>query len=415
MPTREDVDLARAAIDRGLLTVPESVDCLKAQKTHTDQGREVPLERIFLQKGLLNERQIKALKDSLARMDALRHVGHYKILGKLGTGGMGTVYKAQDTKSGRDVALKVLSPGHARNREYIQRFLREARASGRLSHSNIVQGYDAGEADGQYYFAMEFVDGTTVGEMLRQGKPIPEQQALDIAIQIAKALQHAEENDLVHRDIKPDNIMITEDGTAKLADLGLARLATSEQREKRELGTVYYASPEQCEGDEEVDTKSDMYAFGGTLFHMLIGRVPFDGESPEDIMAKHVQERPPYLKDLNVQLSHGVSKIVRKLMAKYKRDRYPSMEDVVTDLILVRMGRSPKLGKRPRHDSGEYRYRSSTGSWRTKTPSRWQKVRQIALCVGVGLFILGGAVGVFVLVKTRSDSSGGPAENKEST
>ncbi len=411
MPTREEVDLARAAIDRGLLTVPESVACLKIQQEHADRGHVVSLERILIEEGLLNERQIQSLKDSLSRMDALRHIAHYKILGKLGSGGMGTVYKAEDTRSGREVALKVLSPGHASDREYIQRFLRETKASGQLSHPNIVQGYDAGEADGQYYFAMEHIEGTTVGEMLRESKPIPEQQALDIAIQIAKALQHAEENDLVHRDVKPDNIMVTEDGTAKLADLGLARRVSSRLQETRELGTVYYASPEQCEGDEEVDNKSDMYAFGVTIFHMLAGHVPFDGRTVEDIMALHVQERPPYLKDLNVQLSHGISKIVRKLMAKYKRDRYDSMEDVVTDLVLVRMGRSPRLGQKRRHDSGEYRYRSATGSWRTKTPTRWQKARLIALCAGVGLLILAGSIGLFHLFFGRS----GPADRVDET
>jgi len=392
MPTREDVDLARAAIERGLLTVPESIECLKIQRDREAQGQEAPLSRILVETKLLTDEQLASLRQSLARAAALRHIGHYEILAKLGAGGMGTVYKARDTKADRVVALKVLSPGHASNREYIERFLREATASGRLSHPNIVQGYDAGEANGQYYFAMEFVDGSTVGDMLKEVKAIPEQQALDIGIQIAKALQHAEENYIVHRDVKPDNIMITEDGMAKLADLGLARLTTGDhtRTEHKSFGTVYYASPEQCEGDEEVDTKSDMYAFGATLFHMLAGRVVFEDESPEAIMSKHVQEKPPYLKDLNVQISHGASKITRKLLAKFKRDRYPQMADVVMDLTLVRMGRSPKLGKRSRYDSGEYRYRSSTGSWRTKRPRKWKRIGQISACVVVGLAILTG-------------------------
>lgn len=396
MPTREEVDLARAAIDRGFLTIQESVKCLQIQKSYNDQGQDMPLARILIEAGFLSEAQLGSLKEGLARAQALRQVGHYELISKVGAGGMGTVYRAKDQKADRVVALKILSPGHTANREYIERFVREALASGRLSHPNIVQGYGAGEAGGQYYFAMEFVDGTTVGEMLKDGRPIPEQQALDIAIQVAKALEHAEENNLIHRDIKPDNIMITQDGTAKLADLGLARVVTpGGSGEQSMFGTPYYASPEQCEGTEELDTKSDMYSFGATLFHMLAGRVPFNGETPSEIMTKHLRERRPYLKDLNVQLSHGVSKIVRMLMARDRRQRYPNMAEVTKDLTLVRMGRSPRLGKPARQDSGEYRYRSETGSWRTKPPARNKRALQIGICVAVGLLILLAGYGIY--------------------
>jgi serine/threonine-protein kinase len=394
MPTRADVDLARAAIDRGLLTIKESVRCLEIQREFEQKGKQVPLEKIFVKTRLINEAQLDQLKKSLARTQALRHIGQYELLAKVGTGGMGTVYKAKDTKADRIVALKVLSSGLAGNKDYVRRFLREALASGRLSHPNIVQGIDAGEADRHYYFAMEFIEGTTVAEMLKDGQPIPEQQALDIAIQIAKALRHAEENNLIHRDIKPDNIMITEDGTAKLADLGLARLAVGAAQEQGAFGTAYYASPEQCEGAEELDSKTDMYAFGATLFHMIAGHVPFDAETPEEILMMHLKERRPYLKDENVQLTHGVSKIVRKLMSINKRDRYVSFDAVVKDLTLVRMGRSPRLGKQPQFESGEYRYRSETGTWRTKPPKRMRKSLKIAIAAAVAGLIL--AVGGYI-------------------
>ncbi len=408
MPTREDVDLARVAIDRGLLTVKESIKCLQIQRDHENNGRQVPLGRVFVEAKFLTEDQLTTLKASLAKSEALRRVGHYEIMSKLGAGGMGVVYKAKDKNADRVVALKVLSPGHAANKEYIRRFLREARASGQLSHPNIVQGYDAGEAGGQYYFAMEFVDGMTVADMLKEGRSIPEQQVLDIAIQIAKALEHAEQNNVVHSDIKPDNIMFTTDGTAKLADLGLARLTTADHiaQDQASFGSAYYASPEQCKGEEELDTKTDMYSFGATLFHMLAGHVPFDDESPEDILAKHLEKKPPYLKDLNVQLSHGISRVVRKLMAKDNRDRYDSMSDLVNDLTLVRMGRSPQLGKRSRYDSRRYRYRSSTGSWRTKKPDNSKKALQISACVGVALGVLLLVVLLFKWVEPGATSTG---------
>jgi len=410
MPTRQDVDLARAAIDRGFLTIKESVKCLEIQRDYENAGQEVPLERIFIETDFLTQRQLHLLKESLAKANALRHIGHYEIMSKVGAGGMGTVYKAKDKKAERIVALKVLSPAHASNREYITRFLREAHASGRLSHPNIVQGIDAGEAKGQYYFAMEFVDGVTVASMLKEGRPIPEQQALDIAIQISKALEHAEENHLIHRDIKPDNIMITEDGTAKLADLGLARLTKGDPgaQEQKVFGTPYYASPEQCQGDGDLDAKTDMYSFGATLFHMLAGRVPFDDETPEEIMTRHLQDKRPYLKDINVQLSHGVSKIVRKLMAIDKRERYLSMGEITKDLTLVRMGRSPRLGARSRYDSSEYRYRSETGTWRTRTVNRRKTIIQIAVSVAAALAIL--AAVFFAFQWTQSGSDNKPAK-----
>ena len=407
MPTRQDVDLARAAIDRGFLTIKESVKCLEIQRDYENAGQEVPLERIFIETDFLSQRQLHLLKESLAKANALRHIGHYEIMSKVGAGGMGTVYQAKDKKAERIVALKVLSPAHASNREYITRFLREAHASGQLSHPNIVQGIDAGEANGQYYFAMEFIDGVTVASMLKEGRPIPEQQALDIAIQVSKALEHAEENSLIHRDIKPDNIMITEDGTAKLADLGLARLTKGDPgaQEQKIFGTPYYASPEQCQGNDELDPKTDMYAFGATLFHMLAGRVPFDDETPEEIMTRHLRDKRPYLKDLNVQLSHGVSKIVRKLMAIDKRERYPSMSGVTKDLTLVRMGRSPRLGERSRYDSSEYRYRSETGTWRTRPVDRRKTVIRIAACVAAALAIL---ATIFLIFQLSSRDPGDP-------
>jgi len=410
MPTRLDVDLARAAIDRGFLTIQESVKCLEIQREYEKQGIQVPLQNIFLKQELLTRNQLGVLKEALARSEALRRVGHYDILAKVGAGGMGTVYKAKDRRSGRIVALKVLSPGHASKAEYVRSFLREAHASGRLSHPNVVQGYDAGEANGQHYFVMEFVEGTTVAEMLRDGRSIAEQQALDVAIQIAKALEHAEQNHLIHSDIKPDNIMITHQGVAKLADLGLARIMSGDRPAsgQRSFGTAYYASPEQCRGGEELDTKSDMYSFGATLFHMLCGRVSFDDQSPEGIMAKHLHEKPSYLKDINVQLSHGVSKVVRKLMAKNKRDRYPTMSEVVKDLTLVRMGRSPTLGERSRYDDSQQRYRSATGSWRTQRPDRKKKRVQMSLCVGVALAMLLGGYLLFQLMHPSGDGDGAP-------
>ena len=213
-------------------------------------------------------------------------IAGYRLVGKLGAGSMGTVYKARQLSLDREVAIKLLSPHLARKKDYVERFLREARAVAKLNHPNVISGIDAGEEEGVRYFVMEYASGMTVGELLQRGGAMDEARVLRVALQIARALEHAHDAGLVHRDVKPDNILLTKDHVAKLCDLGLAK---DSPEEGRALGTPAYISPEQAQGLADVDIRSDLYSFGCTLYHMLTGKQPFDGNA-KVVMVKHLTE-----------------------------------------------------------------------------------------------------------------------------
>ncbi|HEX8200061.1 MAG TPA: serine/threonine-protein kinase, partial [Isosphaeraceae bacterium] len=246
----------------------------------------------------------------------------YETLGRIGQGAMGVVYKARQKSVDRVVAIKVLRDDAARDREYIERFRREARVAAKLSHANIVAVIDAGEADGRHYFVMEYVEGTTVQDELDQGKVYDEKAALGIVLAVARALKHAHKRGLIHRDIKPANVILTQDGNIKLADLGLARMAAEAQGTAAEAGlaagTPYYMSPEQARGQADVDIRSDLYSLGATFYHMVTGRVPYSGATPQEVMRQHVSKKaqlvPP--DHINAGLSSGVGEVVETMMAK---------------------------------------------------------------------------------------------------
>jgi len=259
---------------------------------------------------------------------------------------MGAVYKARQRSMDRIVAVKVLKPVLARDAEYVGRFWREARAAARLSHPNIVLAIDAGEDQGFYYFAMEYVDGHTVSLLLKAG-PLDESAAFRIALQVAQALEYAWTHErIVHRDIKPGNLIITSNGTAKLADLGLAHEADLAGEEVsteggKILGTPSYMSPEQIRRGE-LDVRSDLYSLGASLFHMVTGRPPFEGADSKTVLAKHVYEPPPDPRKVCPQLSEGAARIILRLLAKERDDRYPTAQALVADIEALLAAPAPK-------------------------------------------------------------------------
>lgn len=272
-----------------------------------------------------------------------KRVGGYEILSKLGQGGMGAVFKARQVSVNRVVALKILPPRLAKNREYVERFFREARSAARLNHRNIVQAIDAGEAGGYHYFAMEYVDGQPVSDLLKGGQPLPERQALEIARDVARALAHAHEAGIIHRDIKPANILLASDGTVKLADLGLARQATGAESGVTQpgfaVGTPDYISPEQVRGETDLDGRCDIYALGATLFHMLVGRPPYAGGTGNEVMAKHLSEPVPDAFKENPNVSRAASMVAWKAMAKERERRYQTALAMVQDIEAALDGR----------------------------------------------------------------------------
>jgi serine/threonine protein kinase len=274
-----------------------------------------------------------------------RQIPGYKLLGRLGAGAMATVYKASQLSLNRLVAVKILPKKFSQNPEFVKRFYAEGQAAAKLNHPNIVAALDVGRHGDTHYFIMEYVEGHTVYEHLVKEGPYSEAEALAIAIQVAKALNHAHKAGLIHRDVKPKNILITNDGVAKLADMGLARAVSDREAAEAEagkaFGTPYYIAPEQIRGKVNIDLRADIYSFGCTLFHMVTGRVPFEGPDVSSILLKHLDEPVVPPDHINPQLTTGISEIIELCMAKKARKRYASTKDLIEDLQAVADGRPP--------------------------------------------------------------------------
>ena len=259
--------------------------------------------------------------------------GRYKIKDMIGGGGMANVYLAHDMILDRDVAVKMLRLDFANDDEFIRRFHREAQSATSLTHPNIVSIYDVGEEDGLYYIVMEYVDGQTLKQYIQQHAPVPVEEALDIMKQLTSAISHAHQNHIVHRDIKPHNILIDSSGTVKITDFGIAMAlsATSITQTNSVLGSVHYLSPEQARGGM-ANKKSDIYSIGIVMFELLTGRLPFSGESAVSIALKHLQSETPSLKRWNPQIPQSVENVVLKATAKDPFHRYDTVDEMEEDL-----------------------------------------------------------------------------------
>src|SRR5437773_3882136 len=252
--------------------------------------------------------------------------GRYKILRKLGAGGMANVYLAEDQELGRRVAIKILNERHANDEQFVERFRREAKNAAGLSHPNIVSIFDRGEAEGTYYIAMEYLDGRTLKELLVRNGPTPVPIAIDYARQILSALSFAHRNGIVHRDIKPHNIVVGADGRLKVTDFGIARSGASQMTEAGSIvGTAQYLSPEQARG-APVDPRSDIYSLGVVLYEMLTGKVPFSGDTPVEIAMKHLSQVPEPPSKLRDGIPHDLDAVVMRALAKDPDQRYGSAE-----------------------------------------------------------------------------------------
>ena len=259
--------------------------------------------------------------------------GRYEIQEKIGTGGMAYVYRAKDTKLERNVTLKVLKEEFTNEKDFKTRFATEARSAAKLSHPNIVNAYDFGEENGICYIVMEYIHGDTLKKIILDSAPLDEVIALSISVQMASALAHAHKNGVVHRDIKPQNILISTDGTVKITDFGIARAAavSTVTTTANAMGSVYYFSPEQARGGY-VDEKSDIYSLGITMFEMVTGRLPFEGNTSVAIALKHLNDPLPDIKSFNPKISDEFCAIIKKAAAKRKDDRYASADLLLEDL-----------------------------------------------------------------------------------
>jgi serine/threonine protein kinase/beta-lactam-binding protein with PASTA domain len=264
--------------------------------------------------------------------------GRYKILKRLGTGGMATVYLAEDQELGRRIAIKILNSKHASDKQFVERFRREASSAAGLSHPNIVQIYDRGNAEGTYYIAMEVIEGRSLKELVIERGPSPIPIAVNYGRQILAALRFAHRNGVVHRDIKPHNVLVDDEGRVKVTDFGIARAGASEMTEVGSIiGTAQYLSPEQARG-APVDDRSDLYSVGVLLYELLTGVAPYNGDTPVEIAMKHLSAvpEPPSVK--RPEVPPELDAVVLRALAKSPDDRYQSAEEMDADLSAISKG-----------------------------------------------------------------------------
>ncbi len=350
MPADDDALFGQIAVEKGLLTDAQVAEGLDNQKAMAEMGISKPLGEVLLAKGYLDRDAVRLVtREAMGRSGRRVKIGSYEIVAKLGQGGMGAVYRAEVPATGATVAVKVLPPELGRNPEFVERFRREAEIATSLDHPNIVRAIDAGESAGYHYFAMEFVEGESVHQRLKREGSIPEGEALRIVRHVAMALQHAAGAGLVHRDVKPDNIFLAPDGHAKLGDLGLARRAGAEGTQLTQaglmIGTPHYVSPEQARGEADIDSRSDIYSLGATLYHMITGQVPFDGDTSMAVLNKHLHEELRWPADINDALTDEVCLLISKMMAKDRNDRYQEALELIAEIDRVIRGDSPAMAE----------------------------------------------------------------------
>ena len=259
-------------------------------------------------------------------------IGGYEVLEKIGSGAVGEVFKGRDVKANKIVAIKILSEDLSNNPNAVERFKREIRQAIQLDHPNLVAAYTGGEFKGRRYYAMEFVEGFTVEKLLLREGALDDLSALDIVVQVAKAMEYANGFNIVHRDIKPDNIIVTPEKKAKLCDMGLAKASESQTRLTAlgtVLGTPHYMSPEQARGDDNIDTRTDIFSLGATWYRMVTGSPPFEGPDPISILTALIEKDPTPVKERNPKVADGVGVVIQKMMAKDRDKRYRNFTELL--------------------------------------------------------------------------------------
>ncbi len=357
--TSSDTLLGKLVVERGLATQEEIQSCVQMQREvslessvagEAEPANQRSLAQVMIDEGFVTQKQIDRIRPEVEEQTGKRVIPDYQILERLGAGAMATVYKARQLKLDRMVAIKVLPRKHSSNEDFVRRFFDEGKAAAKLNHPNIVGAIDVGQAGDTYYFVMEYVQGRSVFEDIQEKGPYTEEAALKITIDVARALDHAHKAGFIHRDVKPKNIMLTGDDTAKLADMGLARAVSDREAAEAEagkaFGTPYYISPEQIKGDVNVDKRADIYSLGCTLYHMVTGNVPYDGPNPSAVMRKHLNHDLTPVDHINHHLTRGLAEIIEVCMAKDRRKRYATAADLLQDLEAVASGEAPPQARK---------------------------------------------------------------------
>jgi len=345
--TNLDTLVGRLVVEQGLATPDEVKHCLEIRRQSDEDESNKSLMALLVERDYVTKRQLTRLREILEAERQGQKIPGYKILGELGAGAMAKVYKAKQLSLNRDVAIKVLPKKYSQNAQFIERFYAEGRAAAQLNHPNIVQAFDVGSAGDTYFFVMEYVAGRTVHDDIQEHKRYSEREAVDIIIQVAEALEHAHGKGLIHRDVKPKNVMITREGVVKLADMGLARAVSdveaAEAEKGKAFGTPYYISPEQIRGEMNIGPPADIYSLGATLYHMVTGSVPYEGKNPSAVMHKHLKGELVPPDHVNPKLSAGIAEVVEMMMARSPKRRYQSATDLLVDLRALKRGEQPPI------------------------------------------------------------------------
>lgn len=341
MPTNDDLLFAEHVVKAGFLTREEVEESLSVQRRMAEMGVQDSLRSVLVKRGALREGDAAVVARNAGLRSGGEPIPGYTLEARLGSGAMGSVYKAYQKGMKRHVAIKILRRDLTDDPRQVERLQREAALVGKLDHPNIVRGLDSGESDGLVWFVMELVDGESLRERITRLGRIDQAEAVRIARQIAEALDHASSLGVIHRDVKPGNILVSKEGLPRLTDYGLAKGESDDALTQLDatLGTPQYISPEQARNPRDADVRSDIYSLGATLYAMLTGHPPFAGESMAATLTKVLYERPQPVADEVEDLDPALGYVVERMMAKDRRHRYQTPSELLHDLTALEQGR----------------------------------------------------------------------------